>query len=161
MINLIDGCIVENIDMSLNIILKAIDEISYRGSSNLDWINYLTGAALPIIGFYINNKFRKKDEIRNIIVMLLQNNQKLIALIYKGAYDENKIDHKEMRKELKTYNITMIMPKELRDEFNKLYSIYYLEGIEFEKRMNEVHGVLCNLKKLLDKYGEDISGEYK
>ena len=158
MVSLSGGCIVENVEISLNIILKAIEEIRYTATSNLDWINYLTGAGLTIIGFCINNRFRKRDEIRNIIVMLAQNNQKLISLIYKGAYNENKIDFTGIREELDKYNITMILPKDLREEFDNLYTIFNKDIDSYIKDKKKVYSILCNIKQLLDKYGVDVFG---
>ncbi|GEM_PF-5726569 len=163
MLNLLNGCIVDNVNSSIYIIIKFVEGLGNQNQNfmSLDWIDYLTGSGLTILGFIISNRIKKKDDKRNIIVMLLQNNQKLITLIYKGAYNKDKIDYLGLRRELEEYNITMIMPRNLRLEFNKLYKIYYMPAHEYDRHKDEIYEILCNLKNMLDRYGEDVIGGNK
>lgn len=145
---------------NLYIILNKATEDSKWYNSNI--ISAMIGAIVALVGsfmaIYISERNRKKDEIKNMIILITQNNKDLFNLIYKSSIDESNIDHTKFRSCLKDFHIVYLLPEELRKEFISLLNIYTLTGKEFSNVKGNVHIHCKKIIKITQKYGENLFG---
>lgn len=119
-------------------------------------IDTFLGAGLTILGVVISNRVRRREEKRNSLSMLLQNNKELFSVIFKGATGKGNIDYVALREELEKSNILIMLWGNLRTEFKKLYYIHSLEPNEYNNSKEEIYKILCNIEKILSRCGEDL-----
>ncbi|MBS4534211.1 hypothetical protein GOQ29_01115 [Clostridium sp. D2Q-14] len=129
---------------------------------NQNWFNTILGFVLStfvfIITSYIEEKKAKKNQVRNLLIQIIYNHQELFSIIYKGAYSEQKIDYLNLRKNMKQVNFFYLLPSDLKLKFIELYKIHNKSPDYYKDNQWKIHGMLCEIVKMLNEYGDDAFG---
>lgn len=147
-----------NYSNSIYVVINGIESSEKWYNSNITsaLIGAISALAGTFIAIYISEKNRKKEERKNIIILITQTHSELFNLIFSSAKSESNVDHTKFRKLIGQFNILYLLPKNLKYDFLKLAKIYEYRGEEFEKVKANVH-IEC--KKIVDtikRYGADI-----
>lgn len=140
------------------IILSTVENSDKWYNSNI--VSAIIGALSAIFGtfiaIYFSEKNRKKDDRKNIIMLIIQSNPDLFNLIFNSAKNKININHTEFRKLLKQSNIVYLLPGELKIEFLKLLKIYELKEEDFKNEKSKVYIQCKKIVDTIERYGAGI-----
>lgn len=119
-------------------------------------LGFILSSIASLVSNYFNNRNQRKEEIKNLLLLLMQSNSELFSLIYQGAMDRNKLDYIKLREYLKKNNIIFVLPQDLKVEFKKLYEIYLASDYESKKHL--IYPQVVKINKVLDEYGVELFG---
>lgn len=129
---------------------------------NANIVSALIGAFVALFGtfiaLYFSEKNRKRDERKNMIILMHQANSDLFYQIYNESINKGSINHTQMRQLLKNFNLIYLLPVRLRTEFEKINKVYLSSPDEFQKKSNNIHNHCVNIIKYIDEYGAGIFG---
>lgn len=115
-------------------------------------IGALVTIVIFVIGNIINAKRQKKNDIKDLIILLTQTNQKLFSLIYQGSLDCTNIDYLGIRNELENTSIIYILPNDLRKNFMELYKIYFTDPTYYDDHKCDIYERLKSIINVLNSY---------
>ncbi|NBI08382.1 hypothetical protein [Senegalia massiliensis] len=129
---------------------------------NENWFNTVLGFFLSVLVYiitsYRNEKKSKKNEIKNLLIQISYNHHDFFTLIYIGAYNKEKIDYLNIRKNIKNMSFLYLLPTNLKMKFLDLYKIHNGSPEYYEENKDNIHGLLCDIVNILNKYGDETFG---
>lgn len=129
---------------------------------NTNIVCALIGAFVALFGtfiaLYFSEKNRKRDERKNMIILMYQANSDLFYQVYNESINKGSINHTQMRQLLKNFNLIYLLPNKLKIEFEKINNIYLSSPDEFQGKSDNIHNHCVNIIKYIDEYGAGIFG---
>lgn len=116
-------------------------------------IGFIGSILSVIIGCIINSKIQKKNDIKNLLIMITQSNHRLFSLIILGSENKVNIDYIALRSELQSCSIVYLLPKSLKEEFIKLYKIFFTNPNYYDEHENEIYLCLKEITEIMNGYG--------
>lgn len=125
-----------------------------------NWFSMLIGALITITVFiissYIENRRRKIEDRKNLLILVTQTYSELFSIIGYSAVS-NTVDFLHLRESLKgTENILFILPLDIRQYFTELYKIHNADPMYYTNNKSKIQEYLILIENKLKEYGVDI-----